>query len=103
MGAALRFPDKHRMATRWRRRRMCILIADAPSPAALRDVSGHGALVETRARIAIGRAVKLHHPEAGTIAAKVVAHGDGTLRLAFAKCEKSVAFALAAIAADMTR
>jgi hypothetical protein len=103
MGAALKFPDKHRMASRWRRRRMCILIADRPSPAALRDISGRGALVETRARVEIGRAVKLHHPEAGTIGAKVIGQGDGCLHLAFAKGEQGVAFAMAAIASDMTR
>ena len=103
MGAALKFPSKQSMASRWRRRRMCILIADRPAPAALKDISGRGAVVETRAKVGIGCAVTLQHPEAGTIGAKVIGHGDGTLRLAFARTEASVAFAMAAIASDMTR
>ena len=103
MGAALKFPNRQSMASRWRRRRMCILIADRPAPAALREVSGRGAVIETRARVEIGRAVRLQHPEAGSIGAKVIGQGDGTLRLAFARGEAAVAFAMAAIAADMTR
>src|ERR1700761_2304355 len=103
MGVALRFPTKHRMATPWRRRRMCILIADKPSPAALREISGKGATIETRARVDIGRAVSLHHPDAGLIPAKVIGIDAGAIRLAFDKNERSVAFALAAIASDMSR
>ncbi|MBV9842052.1 MAG: hypothetical protein JOY99_11105 [Sphingomonadaceae bacterium] len=103
MGAALRFPTKHKMATPWRRRRMCILIADRPSPAALRDISGKGATIETRAKVEIGRAVKLHHPDAGTIPAKVVGLEAGAVRLAFDKGERAMAFALAAITSDMSR
>jgi hypothetical protein len=103
MGVALKFPNKHRMATPWRRRRMCILIADKPSPAALREISGRGATIETRARVDIGSAVSLHHPDAGTIPAKVIGLEVGAVRLAFAKGERAMAFALAAIASDMSR
>lgn len=82
---------------------MCILLADAPAPAALRNVSGHGAFVETHLRPAIGSSMSLFHPEAGAIDAIVVACEAGGIRLAFQADEAAVAFALAAITADMSR
>ncbi len=90
------------MATRWRRRRMCVLIADAPAPAALRDLSATGAFLETNVRPPLGSSVELHHPEAGAI--KAVVHGETGegIRIGFECGERSVAFAMAAIAADMT-
>jgi hypothetical protein len=91
------------MATRWRRRRMCLLIAGDPSPAALRTISASGAFLETRARPALGESVELRHPEAGAIAATVRSLGPDGVELGFAFDEASVAFALAAIAADMSR
>ena len=91
------------MASRWRRRRMCLLIAGAPAPAALRTVSATGAFVETRARPAAGAAVELRHPEAGAIGAVVRRLAPDGVELGFALGEASVAFALAAIAADMTK
>src|SRR5687767_11159227 len=92
-----------KMVTRWRRRRMCVLVTDLPAPAALRDLTACGAFVETNARPEIGAAVELRHPEAGTIAARVTGvHGDG-VALAFDCNERSVGFVLAAVAADMTR
>jgi hypothetical protein len=90
------------MASRWRRRRMCVLLAGDPAPAALRDVSDTGAFLETNARPALGARVELHHPEAGTIAGTVRALADDGVELAFPCSERSVAFALAAITADMT-
>lgn len=91
------------MASRWRRRRMCVLITDLPVPAALRDISATGAFLETNARPPLGSGVELHHPEAGAISGIVrsVAH-DG-VTIGFDCGEHSVAFALAAIAADMSR
>lgn len=91
------------MASRWRRRRMCVLIAGAPAPAALRSVSASGAFLETNARPALGDSVQLRHPEAGSIAATVRSLAPDGVELAFARTEASVAFALAAIAADMSR
>lgn len=91
------------MVSRWRRRRMCVLIADRPSPAALRDISGNGAFVETSARPPLGAAVSFHHPEAGAITARVTGyHADG-IRIAFSGDSEAVAFALTAITTDMTR
>jgi len=92
-----------RMATRWRRRRMCVLVAGSPAPAALRRLSATGAFVETNARPALGDEVELRHPEAGTIHATVRALSPDGVELGFAFGEASVAFALAAIAADMSR
>ncbi len=83
------------------RRPLCLLIADRPMPAALRGVSGAGAWIETPARPACGAQVRLRHPDAGTIAGEVVGHDKEGLHLAFDRSEAAVAFALAAIAADM--
>ncbi|TXC64212.1 hypothetical protein [Sphingosinicella ginsenosidimutans] len=91
------------MASRWRRRRMCVLVAEMPMPAALRRVDARGAIVETNARPALGDRVSLSHPEAGTIDARVDAVTLDAVSLRFACSERSVAFALAAIAADMSR
>jgi hypothetical protein len=90
------------MASRWRRRQMCVLIADLPVPAALREISATGAFLETNARPSLGANVELHHPEAGAISAVVQGvSGDG-IRIGFNCGEQSVAFALAAITADMS-
>lgn len=91
------------MVSRWRRRRMCVLMGETPAPAALRDVSARGAFVETNARLPIGRSVELHHPEAGAIAGIVRSVARDGMAIDFACSERSVAFALAAIASDMSR
>jgi hypothetical protein len=54
-------------------------------------------------RPASGSIVTLVHPAAGEIRAEVHAVTDNGIELAFAGDEASVAFALGAIAADMTR
>jgi hypothetical protein len=103
MGAIGRIGRKPDMATRWRRRRMCMLLAGQPAPAALREISARGAFVETAARPDVGSLVTFHHPEAGAIDATVHSLADDGVRLSFACGEASVAFAIAAIAADMSR
>ena len=103
MAAPQRLEQRTFMATRWRRRRMCVLIADHPAPAALRHVSAAGAFLETNARPALGTIVELRHPEAGTIRGLVRSLADDGVGIAFECGERSVAFALAAIAADMSR
>jgi hypothetical protein len=103
MGARRQFVGSMAMASRWRRRRMCVLIADSPSPAALRDISASGAFLETTIRPALGARVELHHPEAGTIRAVVRSLADDGIAVAFECGEQSVAFALAAITCDMSR
>lgn len=103
MGAMAKIGGKPRMASRWRRRRMCLLIAAEPAPAALREISATGAFLETNARPPLGARVELHHPEAGAIAGEVQALASDGIRLAFACTEASVAYAMAAIAADMSR
>lgn len=91
------------MASRWRRRQMCVLLADAAAPAALRDVSARGAFLETNARPSLGRTVELRHPEAGAIAGIVTSVAADGVSVGFDGSERAVAFALAAIAADMSR
>lgn len=91
------------MASPWRRRRMCMLLADTPAPAALREVSATGAFLETNARPPIGERVELRHPEAGTIAGRVRGVTQDGIAIGFEASERSIAFALAAIAADMSR
>ena len=103
MGVHAKFGAHERMASRWRRRRMCILVAETAAPAALREISARGAFLETNARPALGSAVELRHPEAGGIAGVVQALADDGVRVAFACSVESVAFALAAISADMSR
>jgi len=95
------------MASQWRRQGQCVLIdtqsaAIRPSPATLREVSGAGAAIGTPARPPIGGIVELHHPEAGMIRGEVVGFDAEGLRIAFDRSSPSVAFALTAIAADMT-
>lgn len=94
---------KPAMASRWRRRRMCILMADAPAPAALREVSGKGAFLETNARPELGQSVELHHPDAGAIRGLVTAVSLDGVRIAFDGGTGAIAFALGAVAADMSR
>jgi len=103
MGAIARLKDPSGMASRWRRRRMCVLIADRPVPAGLRDISARRAFLETGARPALGSEVSLRHPEAGEIKAHVQAHSRDGIEIVFGCGEQSVAFALAAITADMSR
>ena len=102
MGARRRFEGPAAMASRWRRRRMCVLIAELPVPAALRDVSATGAFIETLARPPLGSSVELHHPEAGVIRGRVKAVGGDGIGIGFDCSETSVAFALAAIVSDMS-
>lgn len=102
MAARRHFISASAMATRWRRRRMCVLIADLPAPAALRDVSASGAFLETNARPALGASVELHHPEAGAVAAVVRGLQADGISVSFAADECAMAFALAAITSDMT-
>jgi hypothetical protein len=82
---------------------MCVLVAGTPAPAALRTVSAAGAFLETNVRPAPGSRVELRHPEAGAIEGQVEALFADGIRLAFTPTEESVAFALAAIAADMSK
>lgn len=90
------------MASRWRRRQMCVLIGDFPAPAALRDVSATGAFLETNSRPSLGAGIELHHPDAGIIVGTVEAISVDGISMAFECGEQSVAFALAAITADMS-
>lgn len=103
MGARQRSIGTTAMATPWRRRRMCLLVHERPVPAALRDISATCAYLETNHRPPLGSQVELHHPEAGTISGIVRAVSSGGVQLAFHCSEQSVAFALAAITADMSR
>ena len=91
------------MASPWRRRRMCMLVGGGAAPAALREISATGAFLETKVRPELGEQVELRHPEAGTITGRVRAVAEDGIIIAFASGERSVAFALAAIAADMSK
>lgn len=91
------------MATPWRRRRMCVLIADQAAPAALREISANGAFLETSARPCLGDSVELRHPDAGAILGRVQAITADGIAIVFSYGEASVAYALAAVAADMTQ
>ena len=103
MSVRQQFSPSTTMASPWRRRRMCLLLADQPAPAALATISGTGALLETNARPELGSCVALRHPEAGQIEGVVEAVSRRGIELSFECGEKSVAFALAAITADMSK
>ena len=103
MTARRRYISAAAMASRYRRRRMCVLIHDLPVPAALRDVCATGAFLETNARPPLGSEIELHHPEAGAIAGVVSAISNSGVKVTFRCSEQSVAFALAAITADMSQ
>ncbi|WP_146193628.1 hypothetical protein [Sphingosinicella humi] len=60
-----------------------MLIADLPTPAALRDVSATGAFLETNARPPLGAGVELQHPEAGAIAGTVCSVADDGIAIGF--------------------
>jgi hypothetical protein len=98
----LKKPDHAAMASRWRRRRPCTILAHGSYPAALLEISGRGALIETGAGIALGTPVTLIHPEAGKIAGTIDAIAREGLHIAFEPGESAMAFALAAITADMS-
>jgi hypothetical protein len=84
------------------RRPLCLLLADRPMPAALREVSSTGAWVETPARPAHGAHVWLRHADAGTISGHVIGHDKEGLHIVIDPGEKATAFALAVIASDMS-
>ena len=103
MGASHNLDSRSGMASPWRRRRMCLLVGDRPAPAALREVTAAGAILDTHADLRLGDRVELRHPDAGVIRAEIRAVTREGVGIRFDFGEASVAFALAAIAADMTR
>ncbi|MHA3790230.1 hypothetical protein [Rhizorhabdus wittichii] len=91
------------MASPWRRRRVCQLIIDGiPLPVALRQIDAGGARLDIGTPLPLGSTVELRHPEAGSIRARISEIGENSLRIAFDRSEAAVAYALAAITADMT-
>ena len=81
---------------------MCVLVADNAEPAMLRNVSATGAFLETNVRPALGTRVELRHPEAGAICGTVRSLAHDGIAIGFDCNEQSMAFALAAITADMS-
>jgi len=92
------------MASPWRRRRVCqLVLGENFESVALRHIDARGARLDTLTPPALGSTVVLRHPDAGSIQARVAEIGDDGIRVAFDRNEAAVAFALAAITADMTR
>src|SRR3546814_8812042 len=94
MAARRRFNTESGMSTRWRRRRLCVLVCERPFPASLRDVSANGAFLETNAWPDIGGRVELLSPDAGQIARAVRAHGLARIELSSARHAPAAALAL---------
>ena len=91
------------MASRWRRRRICELHAGGTShKVALHDISGSEARIDIDQPPALGSEVELRHPYAGSITGRVSDICERGIRISFDRQEAAVAFALGAIAADMT-
>lgn len=80
-----------------------MLVGAEDARASVVRLSAREVILETSARPAIGTSVALAHPEAGTIAGVVDAHGAGGITLRLDGGEHAVAFALAAIMSDMSR
>lgn len=78
---------------------MCVLEADSPAPAGIRNVSARGAFLETNARPDAGTMVTLRHPHAGAIRAEVTATARDGIEVAFAGGARALGFALAALTA----
>lgn len=92
------------MASRWRRRRVCELRAGGTfQMVALRDISGSGARLDTGNPPPLGTQVELVHPDAGSISGRVTEISQRDIRISFDVSERTIAFALNAIATDMTR
>ncbi len=91
------------MTSPWRQRRMCLLLGDTAAPGAIRDVSARGAFLETNQRPPLGSRIELRHPVAGAITGQVSALAADGIAISFLVNGRAVAFALAAIAADMSR
>ena len=92
-----------RSFARFRSRRLCLIVAGTRSDAArLREISATGAALDTNARPPLGEAVRLQHPEAGEIAARVSRHTREGISLSFDLGDEAVSFALLALATDMT-
>lgn len=102
MGALVELNAREAMATRWRRRTRVVVLGD-DAAATMRRVSATAIDLVTDARPPIGEAVELRHPEAGTVEGRVVAHAADGVSLRLSGNETAVAFAVAAIAADMSR
>lgn len=103
MVARLKRTDDAAMASRWRRRALCLLLGAGDAPGALRRIDATGAFVETNLRPALGEMLELKHPDAGRIPATVAGVAPDGIALRFDYGARSVAFALSAIAADMSR
>ena len=101
MGIVSRLPVA--MATLYRCRALCRIEGEQTTPAVLDVIDGGGARLATRLVLPVGDYVILHHPHAGPIAARVTRSDGHTLTIAFDRSKRSVAFALAAIVADMSK
>jgi PilZ domain len=101
-GGVHRLIDRRSFA-RFRSRRLCLIVAGTRCDAArLREISATGAALDTNARPPLGEAVRLKHPEAGEIAARVSRHTREGISLSFDLDDGAVSFAMLALATDMT-
>jgi hypothetical protein len=82
---------------------MCLVVGASASPAGIRDISGRGAFLETHQRPPLGTSIELRHPEAGSIRGEVSSLGRDGIGISFVLNSRAIAFALATIAADMSR
>ena len=98
----LKRENRGAMASPWRRRRPCLILARGTHMAALTEISGRGATLECSAALDLGDTITLAHPEAGRIEARVEALTSKGISIAFEPGGAAMAFALAAITADMS-
>lgn len=82
---------------------MCTIVAGTRRDAGLlRSISAAGATLDTNSRPPLGELVRLRHPEAGEIGAKVSRHTRDGIGLSFELDDSAVSFAMRALAIEMT-
>ncbi len=83
--------------------RQCVVLADNPVMAMLSSIKGNMAVIESTAKLAVGTAIEIHHPEAGMIPANVVGAVGSRMSIAFNAGNRRLSFAIRALATALKR
>lgn len=100
MTRRFRFLSRGALPLRPRDSDVCILLADNPVMARIKEIAGNRVTLETSAAPAIGARIELHHPAGGVIAANVVDTVKNGIRIAFNASDRATRFALSVMARE---